>query len=273
MQALRPPIAKIGPMAAPQRDGLVAPMPAFAAGGPMPAADAPLAIALEYAACEDLPQVGARCSCAVHRRLATHAHHSAQSVTPPTTNICLQAPPAKRKYVRRKPAGPRQPPAGDAAPANGHGAAVGADGCAVAAPATNGVAASSGGEEALGVGRRHRPRKLLYGGPLSCSPHCFADMCSACLGRLLVSPGLLLFQGVVRYWHEHVHCVALPLPPDLSGCLAVEDAGDYLEEDPFSHKRPRKSNYYDWKVRSPHLPGCAAPSLVLVPSQVHVPSP
>ena len=58
VQALRPPIAKIGPMAAPQRDGLVAPMPAFAAGGPMPAADAPLAIALEYAACEDLPQVG-----------------------------------------------------------------------------------------------------------------------------------------------------------------------------------------------------------------------
>jgi hypothetical protein len=86
VQALRPPIAKIGPMAAPQHDGLVAPMPAFAAGGPMPAADAPLAIALEYAACEDLPQVGA----VVQQHHATpamyaHANHSLQSMRPRLT--------------------------------------------------------------------------------------------------------------------------------------------------------------------------------------------
>lgn len=78
-QALRPPIAKIGPMAAPQHDGLVAPMPAFAAGGPMPAADAPLAIALEYAACEDLPQVGAV------------AQHYATSACMPHTSRSLNA--------------------------------------------------------------------------------------------------------------------------------------------------------------------------------------
>lgn len=59
VQAMRPPIKKIGPMAAPQRGGLVAPMPAFAAGGPMPDPAAPLVTSLEYVSYDDSPQVRA----------------------------------------------------------------------------------------------------------------------------------------------------------------------------------------------------------------------
>lgn len=54
---MRLPVQKIGPMAAPQRGGLVAPMPAFAAGGPMPDPGAPLVTALEYVSYDDSPQV------------------------------------------------------------------------------------------------------------------------------------------------------------------------------------------------------------------------
>lgn len=57
---MRPPVQKIGRMAAPQRGGLVVPMPAFAAGGPMPDPAAPLVTSLEYVVYDDSPQqVGA----------------------------------------------------------------------------------------------------------------------------------------------------------------------------------------------------------------------
>lgn len=107
----------------------------------------------------------------------------------------------------------------------------------------------------LGVGRRHKPRKLLYGERLlavcSIIPRTAIQVpMSACpikSSSLLKRSGLSVlackhtFTRNIQTLNSRLH--------NTCGCMSAEDAGDYVEEDPFSHKRPRKSNYYEWKVR------------------------